>query len=349
MWIYEKHFKGKLPLSIMRSVYEDFCKSNNETIPDDSHSSYFADGPNLVLVPRKSSRRCIFEHANDWMQTPNKSLPLTLANSDFGVCVQTAHHNSSGEWKYKKLVLGPKDKAMKVHFRDTVIIRTIDFDVMDVTMWQLIEDSDLNMLHGPNDNRTWRHGDMRGRSFVVNQDMTISPASTPHLCLGVGQPRLVLVDINSPNAITFLNKPEGSFKLELAGAFQGFGITNMYAGTRRFREWNYTETTIGPADRALHAHFDERFLRREGDGLALDVSFWKYESGNTVNWVGGDREDRTRLHGGGRDFIPDPISSHGLPYMMQCGGSRNFVLGSNVDPNIYAQLTTNVEVPTLYK
>jgi len=60
---------------------------------------------------------------------------------------------------------------------------------------------------------------MRGRSFVINQDMTISPASTPHLCLGVGLPRLVLVDINSANAITFLNKPEGSFKLELAGAF----------------------------------------------------------------------------------------------------------------------------------
>ena len=28
MWIYEKQFKGKLPLSIMRSVYEDFYKSD---------------------------------------------------------------------------------------------------------------------------------------------------------------------------------------------------------------------------------------------------------------------------------------------------------------------------------
>jgi len=119
----------------------------------------------------------------------------------------------------------------------------------------------------------------------------------------------------------------------------------MYEVRRRHGEWKYVEIVIGPADIALHAHFDEKFLRREGDGLALDVSFWRYESGNTVNWVGGDRENRTRLHGGGRDFIPDPISAHGLPYMMQCGGSPNFVLGSSCDPNIYSQISTNVEFP----
>ena len=219
---------------------------------------------------------------------------------------------------------------------------------MDVNHWKLEAENDLNMLHGPNEDRTQRLNDMCGRSFVVNLDMTISPAFSPYLCLGVGLPRLVLVDRISPNAITFLNKPEGSFKLELAGAFQGFGITNLYEEKRRHETWNYTEIAIGPADRALYAHFDERFLRREGDGLALDVSFWKYESGNTVNWVGGDSEDRTRLHGGGRDFIPDPNSAHGLPYMMQCGGSPNFVLGSNCDPNIYAQLSAKFGVPATY-
>ena len=34
----------------------------------------------------------------------------------------------------------------------------------------------------------------------------------------------------------------------------------------------------------------------------LDVAFWKFHEGTAVNWVGGDRDDRTYLDGGGRDF-----------------------------------------------
>ena len=309
-------------------------------------SAHFKDGPSLVLVARDSPRRCIFQHANDWVTRPGESLPLTLANSDYGVCCKTAHHESFAEWSYKKLVLGPKDQTMNVHFRNKVVFRTSDNDVMDVSHWDFKEENDLNMLHGQNEDQTSRHHDMSGRSFVVNSDRTISPASTPHLCLGVGQPRLVLVDKNSPNAIFFLNKPEGSFKLELAGNFQGFGITNLYEERRRYGEWNYTESAIGPANRALHAHFDEKFLRRESDGMALDVAFWKYEEGNFCNWVGGDSEDRTRQYGGGRDFIPDQLSAHGLPYMISCGGSPNFVLGSNVDPKMFARLSADIEVAT---
>ena len=79
-------------------------------------------------------------------------------------------------------------------------------------------------------------------------------------------------------------------------------------------------------------------MRRESDGIALDVAFWKYERGNEVNWVGGRNESRTCLHGGGRDWIPDGHAAHGLPYMISCGGSQNFVLGSNCDPEIYTKI-----------
>jgi len=112
----------------------------------------------------------------------------------------------------------------------------------------------------------------------------------------------------------------------------------MYEGTKRFHEWTYTETVIGSAEDALTAHFDEKFCRRESDGLTLDVAFWKYESGNHVNWVGGETEEKTRLHGGGRDFIPDPRAAQGLPYMMICGGAPEFVLGCTIDPRIYSQV-----------
>ena len=227
---------------------------------------------------------------------------------------------------------------MNVHFKDKVLFRSSDNDVMDISHWSLEEGNDLNMLHGPDDDETFRHHDMRGRSFVVNEDGTMSPAPAPWLCLGIGLPRMCLVEKSSPKALHFANRPEGVFQLALAGAYKGFGITNMYEGTKRHGEWSYTEIVIGSADDALSAHFDENFLRRESDGLSLDVAFWKYKEGNHVNWVGGETEERTRLHGGGRDFIPDPRAAHGLPYMLICGGSPNFVLGCNIDPRIYSQV-----------
>ena len=227
---------------------------------------------------------------------------------------------------------------MEAHFKDKILVRTSDNDIMDVAKWQLEEENILVMLHGTNDDETFRHHDMRGRSFVLNEDGTISPETATHLCLGVGQPRMVLVEKKSPKALHFANPPEGVFKLELAGAFKGFGIGNLFEGTKRFHEWTYTESSICSAEDAETAHFDEKFLRRESDGLTLDVKFWKYESGNQVNWVGGDSEEKTRQYGGGRDFIPDTRAGQGLPYMMICGGAPELVLGCDIDLRIYSQV-----------
>ena len=193
----------------------EFLKEGcTEDKPEDQ--TFYEDGPPLALVLRDSPRRCIFEHAKEWTQSPDESslsLPLTLANSEFGICCKTAKHEKIHEWSIKKLVIGPKDQTMKVHFKDKVIFRTSDNDVMDIHGWSLEEETDLNMLHGQNDDQTLRHHDMRGRSFVINEDGTISPSPAPWLCLGVAQPRLVLVEKSSPKALHFANKPEGEFKL----------------------------------------------------------------------------------------------------------------------------------------
>jgi len=143
------------------------------------------------------------------------------------------------------------------------------------------------------------------------------------------------VEKSSPCALFFSQRPSGNFPLTLGGAWEGYGLINMYEGYRHHEEWRYVLCGIGKAQDAIRARFDERFLRRESDGIALDVAFWKYERGNEVNWVGGPNEGRTKLRGGGRDWIPDSHSTHGMPYQMSCGGSPNFVLGSNCEPNIY--------------
>ena len=43
---------------------------------------------------------------------------------------------------------------MEIHFRDKILFRTSDLDVMDVSHWELKAENDLNMLHGPNVNQT---------------------------------------------------------------------------------------------------------------------------------------------------------------------------------------------------
>ena len=154
-------------------------------------------------------------------------------------------------------------------------------------------------------------------------------------------PRLVLVDKNSPRALVFENKPDGIFALTLTGAFKGLGLVNLHEGTKQHEEWSYTEIGIGRAENAVRARFDEKFCRRESDGLTLDVAFWQYKEGNHVNWVGGQTEEKTRQHGGGRDFIPSPHAAQGLPYLMICGGNQNFALGCDMDPEKLSQIFSN--------
>ena len=82
-------------------------------------------------------------------------------------------------------------------------------------------------------------------------------------------------------------------------------------------DWMYVELGVGPSDKALKAAFDkEGFFTSShapnsmrGDSasappsMVFDISWWKYEEGNTVNLVGEARSnERSRDTGGGRTF-----------------------------------------------
>ena len=66
---------------------------------------------------------------------------------------------------------------MEVHFDNQCIVRSEDNDILDVDCWGFNEEQGLNMLHGRNDGETFRHSDMKGRKFKVNNDGTISPTT----------------------------------------------------------------------------------------------------------------------------------------------------------------------------
>ena len=83
----------------------------------------------------------------------------------------------------------------------------------------------------------------------------------------------------------------------------GNGIGKMYPEERRFEEWRYTESKgVAARDACSVQLVQGKFLKRVDANLVLDVAFWKFHEGTAVNWVGGGSDDRTYLHGGGRDF-----------------------------------------------
>ena len=104
-------------------------------------------------------------------------------------------------------------------------------------------------------------------------------------------------------------------------------------------DWMYVELGVGPSDKALKAAFDKQGFftsshapnSMRGDSasappsMVFDISWWKYEEGNTVNLVGEARSnERSRDTGGGRTFTINEDGS--------VSNSRNphLVLGVNL-------------------
>ena len=119
--------------------------------------------------------------------------------------------------------------------------------------------------------------------------------------------RLVLVRRGSPNVLRFDHwqalQAGGAAPLTCHASHPGNGIGKMYPEERRFEEWRYTESKCVAARDACSVQLVQgKFLKRVDANLVLDVAFWKFHEGTAVNWVGGGSDDRTYLHGGGRDF-----------------------------------------------
>ena len=118
---------------------------------------------------------------------------------------------------------------------------------------------------------------------------------------------LVLVRQGSPGVLRF-----DQFQALQAGmaapltchaSHQGNGVGTKYPEERMFGEWRYTESKMVAAQNACTAQLVQgKFIKRVDANLVLDVAFWKFHEGTAVNWVGGGSDDRTYLHGGGRDF-----------------------------------------------
>lgn len=197
-------------------------------------------------------------------------------------------------------------------FSGNFLLRASDRRAFDVAFWRYEEGNSLSVLSEQTcpfkrrvESDPSRAGG--GRDFRLNPDGTISPCAAPEFVLGVAPPRLVLVPPGSPRRCVFdnadaLRAGKGSVPLTLAN-FPGVAIVPMYPHPRTIGEWSYLEVAAGPASAALCAHLEAPFIVSEVDNRVLDVAMWRYQEGEGISVVKGASQARTRLGGGGRDWV----------------------------------------------
>jgi len=140
-------------------------------------------------------------------------------------------------------------------------------------------------------------------------------------------PKLVLVKPESSRRCVIenysaLQRGERFVQLTLA-SHPGQAIVARYDSPRQFREWSYLELGVGPKSMAMEVRLEDQFIFREHDGRVFDVAFWKYEEGNHLSIVGGKKEKKTRLKGGGRSF---KINNDGT---ISCVAAPQYILGTS--------------------
>jgi len=124
-----------------------------------------------------------------------------------------------------------------------------------------------------------------GRSFRLEPDGSMSSIGAPQFVLGVqARPRrLKLVKLGSKNVIRLQNcLHDGNSRLTLS-SHPGKALTLGKSGN--WRGYQYIEIELGEANMAAGASFDGEFVTLENDNKVLDIAFWRYTEGNTVNFV----------------------------------------------------------------
>jgi len=134
--------------------------------------------------------------------------------------------------------------------------------------------------------------------------------------------RLVLLLRGHKDAILFNKVKSDKVVVPLTlRSHKGYGLAPLYPYERDYKGYKYLEMGMCHADLAVKAWYDGTFVTLAGSTMVLDIAFWKYEEGNTVNFVKPPGSEDPRNRGGGRSF---KLESDGT---MSSVGAPQFVLG----------------------
>lgn len=106
---------------------------------------------------------------------------------------------------------------------------------------------------------------------------------------------LTLVPLGSPDKAIFHEAEalrHGRPGALTLASHPGLAVVKRYEAERTYNEWRYIESGVGTNQYAVTVVWKGNFLeltnqRSDSEDLVLDISFWKFQEGNTVNFVGG--------------------------------------------------------------
>jgi len=275
----------------------------------------------LVLLPKGDKNAIVF----DQLTANGDVVPLTLrSHPGYGLASIHDDERDYHGYKYFEMGMSPANSAAEGWYDGTFITLAASTMVLDVSFWKYEKGNTVNFVKPPGSEDPRNHGG--GRSFNLESNGTMTCKGSPQFVLGVmTKPRrLRLVSSGSKCAIVLENNLyTGNSRLTLR-SHPGKALTLGNAGN--YRGYLYIEIELGDASRAASASYDGEFVTLENDNKVLDVSFWKYTVGNTVNFVSAPLccccIDTTKKHRhGGRSFV---MNNDGTISLMV---NRNLVLG----------------------
>jgi len=300
------------------AVSPSVAKALKESLPAPPTSNlkpYTGPSRRLVLVNKGDRDQCVFSHASNLSR--GEDVDLTLSSHP-GLVIgrQYGDEKRHGPWRYIEAGIKRNVQPVRARYIDRNYIKLTDADlVFDVSFWKMETGNTVNFVGGTNRKDKTKLGG-GGRDWVINSDGTISPKHQRHLALGVQSRErapMILVRKGDPGMLTFKNASRlrngETVNLSLSSHY-GMGVSRMYNEEKRFGPWRYTESCVSSNTPISVSYTSNNYIKLADADLVFDVSFWKMEPGNTVNFVGGtNAKEKTMLGGGGRDWIIDDDGS----------------------------------------
>mmetsp|Transcript_13472 Transcript_13472/g.24780 ORF Transcript_13472/g.24780 Transcript_13472/m.24780 type:complete len:327 (+) Transcript_13472:40-1020(+) len=144
-------------------------------------------GPSMCLVKKGDKHQLRLKFAPNLKR--GESVPALLGGVHDGMAIgrQYLEENIHGEWRYTESALGP-GAGVQLQLERGEFLKLQDSDlVLDVSFWTMTEGTSVNFVGGSGE-RTYLGGGEAGRSWVVNNDGTISPKNYSGLVLGAAVP-----------------------------------------------------------------------------------------------------------------------------------------------------------------
>eukprot|EP00541_Cyclophora_tenuis_P014076 CAMPEP_0116565856 /NCGR_PEP_ID=MMETSP0397-20121206/14124_1 /TAXON_ID=216820 /ORGANISM="Cyclophora tenuis, Strain ECT3854" /LENGTH=356 /DNA_ID=CAMNT_0004092663 /DNA_START=160 /DNA_END=1226 /DNA_ORIENTATION=+ len=259
-------------------------------------SLYLAVSPTapLVLVKKGSPDQLSFD-------PPDSSNTMQLMSRD-GYCVglktrEVQHWNH--KIRYIEAVVAQSVAPATVYIVANSLLYLPHLDLaLDVAWWKFKEGNAVNFAGGPNREATLVHHEepgTTGRDWIYDpDDGTLSPVFCPGLVLGRGARGLVLTDQPNDDALVVRDAAalaKGQVVPLILNDGQCIGTTSVQAEG----QWIYRQSIVkSRTSEAARIRWDGNFIVLEDEKLVLDVAYWQFFHGNSVNFAGSQIEFKKR-------------------------------------------------------